>query len=357
MAQVQPTSFAPSSAGVRSMPGEDPVSRSSLSRAVAVDKTQPSDPAPPAGPSHSAAQNSNKILMPNDNNTDNFQPLPLENSQHPYNQPALKSFEQPPSAPAAPQNQPRRSGSIHRRIPFIHRRNPSERPHEIPKVIAHHVNNLNQPLENNNSVRHSWHPDSLQQRIPSERTNLPFQPQENRYSVVSKELPPQPLDVPLSSSQLHQMATTAVPSKYPSSSEEWKERGAASIIKTETDGNGNVSTRIIKKGVQDFEFGRTLGIGSYSTVVGATDKQNNRTYAIKILDKRHIIKEKKVKYVDIEKNTLNRLGDHPGIVRLYYTFQDESSLYFVIDFASNGELLSLIKRVSKHGLLIFEFVY
>lgn len=65
-----------------------------------------------------------------------------------------------------------------------------------------------------------------------------------------------------------------------------------------------------------------------------------------MLDKRHIIKEKKVKYVNIEKNTLNRLGDHPGIVRLYYTFQDESSLYFVLDYAANGELLSLIKRTT-----------
>lgn len=131
----------------------------------------------------------------------------------------------------------------------------------------------------------------------------------------------------------------------PSSSEEWKERGAASIVKTDTDENGNTRTRVLKKGVQDFEFGKNLGIGSYSTVVGATDKQTLRSYAIKILDKRHIIKEKKVKYVDIEKNTLNRLGDHPGIIRLYYTFQDENSLYFVLDFAPNGELLTLIKKM------------
>lgn len=33
-------------------------------------------------------------------------------------------------------------------------------------------------------------------------------------------------------------------------------------------------------------------------------------------------------------------------MRLYYTFQDESSLYFVLDYAANGELLSLIKRTT-----------
>src|SRR5699024_3247011 len=52
------------------------------------------------------------------------------------------------------------------------------------------------------------------------------------------------------------------------------------------------------------------------------------------------------KYVNIEKDTLNRLTDHPGIVRLYYTFQDERSLYFVLDLCKGGELLSVLKRMS-----------
>ncbi|KAK9375407.1 kinase-like domain-containing protein [Lipomyces chichibuensis] len=130
-----------------------------------------------------------------------------------------------------------------------------------------------------------------------------------------------------------------------STSDDWAERGAAVHVQREADANGNVQIKTIKKGVKDFTFGRILGEGSFSTVVAATDRQTLREYAIKILDKRHIIKEKKVKYVNIEKNTLNRLGDHPGIVRLYYTFQDERSLYFVLDLAPNGELFSVLKKL------------
>jgi hypothetical protein len=37
-------------------------------------------------------------------------------------------------------------------------------------------------------------------------------------------------------------------------------------VKKETDANGNIVTRVVKKGVKDFNFGRTLGEGSYSTV-------------------------------------------------------------------------------------------
>ncbi|KFZ06852.1 hypothetical protein V501_07026 [Pseudogymnoascus sp. VKM F-4519 (FW-2642)] len=129
------------------------------------------------------------------------------------------------------------------------------------------------------------------------------------------------------------------------SSEEWKERGAAVGVRQEIDSSGKPVLRSVKKGVRDFSFGRTLGEGSYSTVLAATDRQTLKEYAVKVLDKRHIIKEKKIKYVNIEKNTLNRLTEHPGIVRLYYTFQDEKSLYYVLDVASNGELLGVLKKI------------
>ncbi|KAJ5760697.1 Serine/threonine-protein kinase PKH2 [Penicillium odoratum] len=130
------------------------------------------------------------------------------------------------------------------------------------------------------------------------------------------------------------------------SSDDWQDRGAAVSVRQEVDANGKTVSRFIKKGVRDFSFGNTLGEGSYSTVVHSTDRQTLKEYAIKILDKRHIIKERKVKYVNIEKDTLNRLTDHPGIVRLYYTFQDERSLYFVLDLCKGGELLGVLKRMS-----------
>ncbi|KAK6455472.1 uncharacterized protein RJT20DRAFT_128717 [Scheffersomyces xylosifermentans] len=121
--------------------------------------------------------------------------------------------------------------------------------------------------------------------------------------------------------------------------EDWESKGAA--VRKVQDAT---SYKIIRRTVSDFKFGKDLGEGSYSTVVLATDKHTNKKYAVKILDKRHIIKEKKVKYVNIEKHALNRLTERMGIINLYFTFQDKSSLYFVLDYASNGELLGLIKK-------------
>ncbi|KAJ3299594.1 3-phosphoinositide dependent protein kinase-1 [Borealophlyctis nickersoniae] len=99
-----------------------------------------------------------------------------------------------------------------------------------------------------------------------------------------------------------------------------------------------------KRAPEDFTFGRILGEGSYSTVLHAIDNQKNVEYAVKMLDKKHIIKEKKVKYVAIEKDVLNSIS-HPGIVKLFYTFQDHHSLYFVLELAKNGDLLGYIRKL------------
>jgi hypothetical protein len=100
-----------------------------------------------------------------------------------------------------------------------------------------------------------------------------------------------------------------------------------------------------KRTPKDFTFGRVIGEGSYSTVIYAKEVATDAEFAVKILDKRHIIKEKKVKYVQIEKEVLNKVS-HPFIVRLFYTFQSTNSLYFVLEYASNGDLLTLLRKMS-----------
>ncbi|KNC96469.1 AGC/PDK1 protein kinase [Spizellomyces punctatus DAOM BR117] len=99
-----------------------------------------------------------------------------------------------------------------------------------------------------------------------------------------------------------------------------------------------------KRTPEDFVFGRVLGEGSYSTVLYAKESGTRREFAVKVLDKRHIIKEKKVKYVNIEKDVLNRLS-HPFIIKLFYTFQDMHSLYFVLELAKDGDLLGYIRKL------------
>ena len=72
--------------------------------------------------------------------------------------------------------------------------------------------------------------------------------------------------------------------------------------------------------------------------------------AVKILEKAHIIKEKKDKYVMKERDALNILSFSPYIIKLFYTFQDAEKLYFALECAESGELLDWIKRPVIHIL-------
>ncbi|RLV89393.1 Serine/threonine-protein kinase PKH2 [Spathaspora sp. JA1] len=134
------------------------------------------------------------------------------------------------------------------------------------------------------------------------------------------------------SQQPHTSSTPTSQTQHPS-----KQKHANSRVAT--------PSTSMRRSARDYQFGTKIGEGSYSTVYSALDRHTQRTYAIKVLSKRHIVKEDKIKYVNIEKTTLHRLGQqHPGIVQLYYTFQDVSSLFFVLDFAEYGELLSIIRK-------------
>jgi len=59
------------------------------------------------------------------------------------------------------------------------------------------------------------------------------------------------------------------------------------------------------------------------------------------MEKAHIIKEDKVKYVMMERKILHGVT-HPFIIKMYFSFQDTRYLYMCMDLAPGGELLQLI---------------
>ncbi|GAV77802.1 Pkinase domain-containing protein [Cephalotus follicularis] len=98
--------------------------------------------------------------------------------------------------------------------------------------------------------------------------------------------------------------------------------------------------------IQDFELGKIYGVGSYSKVVRAKKKDTGIIYALKIMDKKFITKENKTAYVKLERIVLDQL-DHPGIVQLYFTFQDTFSLYMALESCEGGELFDQITRKNR----------
>jgi len=81
----------------------------------------------------------------------------------------------------------------------------------------------------------------------------------------------------------------------------------------------------------DFEFEHKIGKGAFADVVTAKRTKDGKLFAVKVLDKSHIIRNNKIKYVKIERDVLTLLNS-PYVVRLVSTFQDRDSLYYVMEY-------------------------
>jgi serine/threonine protein kinase len=98
--------------------------------------------------------------------------------------------------------------------------------------------------------------------------------------------------------------------------------------------------------VSDFVLLETLGTGTFGKVRLCRHRATGRFYCMKILSKEKIVRMKQQEHVQNEKWVLSQVS-HPFIVRLYRTFQDDSYLYFLMEYISGGELFTCIRRSSR----------
>jgi CRP-like cAMP-binding protein len=94
---------------------------------------------------------------------------------------------------------------------------------------------------------------------------------------------------------------------------------------------------------------RILGVGTFGKVWLASHKKTGKPYALKMLNKREIIGHHQVEGVIREKNIMTSI-DHPFIITLVSTFQDDKHLYMLLDLVQGGELFSVIHTESRDGI-------
>lgn len=90
----------------------------------------------------------------------------------------------------------------------------------------------------------------------------------------------------------------------------------------------------------DYKIESVIGKGSFATVRKGKHRSSGDRVAIKIISKRKMSQEDKLALqneIDIMKQV-----DHPNIVKLYDTFEDEKYLYIVMELLGGGELFEQI---------------
>ncbi|KAG8346643.1 hypothetical protein TRVL_02527 [Trypanosoma vivax] len=88
---------------------------------------------------------------------------------------------------------------------------------------------------------------------------------------------------------------------------------------------------------EDFETIDTLGKGSFAYVVLVRRVGSGDYYAMKVVNKQGLLDHNRCRDVFIERNVLSRVN-HPFLLKLYWTFQSEHKLFFVMDYMPGGDL-------------------
>jgi len=98
-------------------------------------------------------------------------------------------------------------------------------------------------------------------------------------------------------------------------------------------------------GFVDFDLRATVGTGTFGRVrvVKIRGSSDRSPLALKILKKSEIIRLKQVEHVKAEKQILSMI-EHPYIVNLLQTFQDDKRLFMVMEYVNGGELFSYLRK-------------
>jgi len=94
----------------------------------------------------------------------------------------------------------------------------------------------------------------------------------------------------------------------------------------------------------DFEFVQTIGRGAYAICQLCVYKPLNRMFCAKVLSRQDVYRRKQVDHVFNEKLIMQG-NDHPNIVKLLMTFNDQKNLYFIMEYVPGGELFSYIQQI------------
>lgn len=102
--------------------------------------------------------------------------------------------------------------------------------------------------------------------------------------------------------------------------------------------------RRVKMNSSMFEHISILGLGAFGQVDLVRKKGDidpDRLYAMKKLHKSDVFNRNQAAHVKAERDILAE-ADNEWVVKLYYSFQDDENLYFVMDYIPGGDLMNLL---------------
>ncbi|RHX99766.1 hypothetical protein DYB36_007437, partial [Aphanomyces astaci] len=105
-----------------------------------------------------------------------------------------------------------------------------------------------------------------------------------------------------------------------------------------------VQHTVVKDIADTFDFHEVIGQGSFGSVMKATNKKTNKTWAVKVVELNNELDKKAL---------LNEIGivkrlQHPNIVRVIASYEDSKRMYMVMQLLPGAELFTHLHVRGRH---------
>jgi serine/threonine protein kinase len=100
---------------------------------------------------------------------------------------------------------------------------------------------------------------------------------------------------------------------------------------------------------EDFKKICLLGSGGYGKVYLAKKKDTDEVVALKTVNKASIVDKHREHGILTEREVLINKGLSPWLVQLLYAFQDQTRLYFAMEFVPGGDMRTLLDNCGALG--------
>mmetsp|Transcript_3525 Transcript_3525/g.6592 ORF Transcript_3525/g.6592 Transcript_3525/m.6592 type:complete len:762 (+) Transcript_3525:52-2337(+) len=105
--------------------------------------------------------------------------------------------------------------------------------------------------------------------------------------------------------------------------------------------------------LKELKAGKVLGKGSFG-IVKIVTAPDGETYALKGVSKKQVVMDGQQPHIVSEKKVMQRL-DHPFLVKLFGTYNDKSSIYFLLELCQGGELFTILRSKTRFNLTTAKF--
>lgn len=107
--------------------------------------------------------------------------------------------------------------------------------------------------------------------------------------------------------------------------------------------------------INDFNIVRTLGTGSFGRVVLCKHKsKGDKMYAMKMMEKKHVVKTKQEKHTISEIRIMDAL-DFQFMIKMEFFFKDNVYLFLVMPFVNGGEMFVHLRNLKKFDETLAKF--